>query len=287
MLGVAIAMLLTLGSVPAVQGIKLQQLSLLVAAFLAGAGACAASGYLFFGGAILALATIKPQLAWPVVAWLLAWALSDWKARRRLVVGFSATMGALLIGAEIILPGWWRMFLQALRQYRQYTHNESVLDQLFKWLVGRFGGDILAVLAVLICGIVLWTARKPPAASPEFGRALALVLALTVLIVPMYAPYNQVLLLPAILSLVRERPDLLTVSRSVRVAYATAALALAWQWIASMALSLTWVVSPVEALKMWKLPFYATFSLPLLVFTLALFSAYHQQRALRFRGSAE
>ncbi len=113
------------------------------------------------------------------------------------------------------------------------------------------------------------------------------MLALTVLIVPMYAPYNQVLLLPAVLSLVRQRAEFAAGSRSVRLAYAVAALALAWQWVASMALSFTWLVSPVEALKMWKLPFYATFSLPVLVFTLALFSAYHQQRALRFRASAE
>ena len=69
---VAVAIALTLGSVPAVQGIKLQQLSLLVAALLAGSAACVASGFLFCGGAILALATIKPQLAWPMVLWLFA-----------------------------------------------------------------------------------------------------------------------------------------------------------------------------------------------------------------------
>ena len=286
-LAVAIAMVLTLGSVPAVQGIKLQQLSLLVAALLAASGACLASGYLFSGGVLLALATIKPQLAWPVIAWLLVWALSDWKARRRLLVGFTATMGVLLVGAEIVLPGWWRMFLQAIRQYHQYTHNESVLDQLFNWMVGRFGGDLLAVLAVLMAGLALWTVRKQPASSPEFGRALALVVALTVLIVPMYAPYNQVLLLPAILSLVRERPALVLSSRAARIVYAAAALALAWQWIASIGLTVTWFASPVEALKMWKLPFYATFTLPVLVFALALLGANHQQRALRFRKSAE
>jgi hypothetical protein len=286
-LAVAIAIVLTLGSVPAVQGIKLQQLSLLVAALLAASGACAAGGYLFSGGVLLALATIKPQLAWPVIAWLFVWALSDWKARRRFLVGFTATMGVLLVGAEIVLPGWWRMFLQAVRQYRQYTQNESVLDQLFNWMVGRFGGNVLAVLAVLMCGLVLWTVRKQPASSPEFGSALALVLALTVLIVPMYAPYNQVLLLPAILSLVRDRSALILESRAARIVYAATAFALAWQWLASMGTFVTWLVSPAEALKMWKLPFYATFTLPVLLFTLALLSANHQQRALRLRESAE
>ncbi|MFZ1158214.1 MAG: glycosyltransferase family 87 protein, partial [Candidatus Sulfotelmatobacter sp.] len=107
---IAIAIALTLGSVPAVQGIKLQQLSLLVAALLAGSAACATSGFLFCSGAILALATIKPQLAWPMVLWLLGWAVSDWKARRRLVFGFVTIMGALLIAAEWVLPGWIKMF---------------------------------------------------------------------------------------------------------------------------------------------------------------------------------
>jgi hypothetical protein len=286
-LAVAIAMVLTLGSVPAVQGIKLQQLSLLVAALLAGACACVANGYLFSGGVLLALATIKPQLAWPVIAWLLVWTLSDWKARQRFLIGFTATMGVLLVGAEIVLPGWWRMFLQAVRQYHRYTQNESVLDQLFNWMVGRFGGNVLAMLAVLMCGIVLWTVRKQPASPPEFGRALALVLALTVLIVPMYAPYNQVLLLLAILSLVRDRTALILESRAARIVYAATAFALAWQWVASMGIFVTWLVSPAEALKMWKLPFYATFTLPVLLFTLALLSANRQQRALRLRESAE
>lgn len=282
-LAVAIAMLLTIASVPAVQGIKLQQLSLLVAALLAGSCACIVSGYLFSAGLLLALATIKPQLAWPVITWLLVWTLSDWKARRRLLVGFTVTMGILLVGAEMVLPGWSRMFLQAIRQYHQYTQNESVLDQLFNWIVGRFGGDILAGISVLMAGFVLWAARKQPASSPSFGRALALVLALTVLIVPMYAPYNQVLLLPAILSLVRDRTALVPGWRAVRIVYAAGVLALVWQWLASTAICVTWLVSPAQAIKMWKLPFYATFALPVLVFALAFLSASHQRRALRLR----
>ena len=286
----ATAILLTLGSFPAVQGIKLQQLSLLVAALLAGSGACVASGCLFSGGALLALATIKPQLAWPMIGWLLVWALSDWKARRGLIVGLTAMMGGLLVGAEIVLPGWWGMFLQAIRQYHKYTQNESVLDELFNWMAGRFGGDLLALLAVLTAGLVVWTGRKQPSSSPEFGRALALVLALTVLIVPMYAPYNQVLLLPAILSLARERPALLVASSAARIVYVAAALALAWQWVASIGLTVTWFASPAEALKMWKLPFYATFTLPMLVFALALLSASPQRpqrSALRLSKSPE
>lgn len=129
-LAIATAIVLVLGSVPVAQGIKLQQLGLPVAAMLAGSAACLASGWLFSAGAILAVATIKPQLVLPMTLWLLVWALSNWRARRRLALGFAVTMAALLAGAEVVLPGWWRMFLEAVRQYHQYTENHSVLDEL-------------------------------------------------------------------------------------------------------------------------------------------------------------
>jgi hypothetical protein len=263
----AIAAALMLGSVPAVQGIKLQQLSLLVAALLAGAAACVASGLLFCGGALLALATIKPQLAWPLAGWLLVWAVSDWRRRRRLLYGFAAVTALLWGGAEVVLPGWLGLFARAMGQYHQYTQNQSVLDQL---VPGAFFGKILAVVAVLGCAFFLWRLRREPSDTPEFGRATALVMALTVLVVPMYAPYNQVLLLPAILVLLRDRARFTGRSRAVRFGYLAGTLALAWQWIASLSLSGAYLlVSPGWALSGWKWPFLATFSLPVFVFALA------------------
>jgi hypothetical protein len=287
LLTISAATLLLLGSVPAAQGIKLQQLSLLVAGALAVAAACMASGRLFCGGAILAVATIKPQLLWPMALWLLLWSLSDWRARRWLAFGFVLTMTALLAGAEIILPGWWRLFLGAIRQYHQYTENQSVLDQLLNWSAGRFAGDILAAAATLLSGIILWRFRKEPAGSHEFGIALAVVLSLTVLVVPMYAPYNQVLLVPAILLLWRDRETFASGSRVMRLAYSLAAFALFWPWIMSVGLTASWLFSPEAALKGWKVPFYTTFALPVIVFALALFSARGAQHVLRGRKAAE
>src|ERR1700730_1939309 len=189
---------LVLGSLPVVQAIKLQQLSLLVAGILAGSAACLAYGYLFCAGVLLALATIKPQLSWPIVIWLLLWTGSEWRLRRRLVLGFGFAMTLFLVGAEIVLPGWGHMFRQALTQYHQYTQNQSILE----WLVGPGWGRLLEAMAVLLCAICVGRLHREPASSPRFGRAFGLVLALTVLIVPMYSPYNQFLLLPAILALV-------------------------------------------------------------------------------------
>jgi hypothetical protein len=284
---IASCVLLTLGSVPAVQGIKLQQLSLLVGALLAAAAASVAGGYLVAGGAFLALATIKPQLAWPVVAWLVIWAVSDWKVRRRLLYSFAATMALLLIASEVVLPGWLGMFLDAVRQYHQYTKNESVLDQLVNWALGPHGGAVLAALAAAATAPALWKLRRESGGSEGFGMAIALVLALTVLIVPMYAPYNQVLLLPSIFWLARQWSGSIGRSHAMRATYAVAGLALGWQWLASLCVVGVWVLSPATAMQWWKAPFYATFALPVVVFALVALATRRSTAVLRAPDRSE
>jgi hypothetical protein len=280
-----ICLVLTLGCFPVVQGIKLQQLSLLVAALLAGAAACAASGFLLCGGVLLAFATIKPQLAWPLVAWLILWAVSDWRRRRRFVFGFGVTMALLLAGAEIVLPGWWKMFFQGIGQYRQYTQSQSVLevslDEVLGTVaigtVGRVGAQILAALAVLACGKLVWKSRSEAAGAWGFSYATALVLALTVLIVPMYAPYNQILLLPAILMLTRVYESFASHPPARRWAYFVVVLIVGWQWTASFLLTVMHLLgSHVRAMDRWQWPFFATFALPVWAFVLILFAASRQ-----------
>ena len=264
-LEVASAITLTLGSFAAIQGIKLQQLSLLVAGLMAGAAACVAAGYFFLGGALLALATIKPQLAWALGAWFFLWTLSDWRTRRRFVFGFATVMALLLAGAELILPGWLRMFIEAVGQYHQYTQNQSVLDELVPW---AFAGKILALIAVAASGYFLRKVRRAPADTMDFGRATALVLAVTVLVVPMYAPYNQVLLVPAVLALLRDRTPPASTTRGFRLVCLLGAVALSWQWIASLSLSIGYMFSPAWALERWTWPFFTTFAVPVLIFAL-------------------
>jgi len=291
----AVCLLLTLGSFPAVQGIRLQQLSLLVAALEAGSIACVAGGFFFLGGALLALATIKPQLAWPLVGWLFLWAASDWPARKRLVFGFGLTMTLLLAGAEMVLPGWWRMFAEALGQYHQYTQNQSVLEVILAQVLGagaggtaRVGGRVLAAMAVLACAWVLWRLRREPAGSEEFSEAAALVLALTVLIVPMYAPYNQILLLPPILLLAKERERLTVPSTGLRFGFFAGSFALAWQWIASLGLMVIYLfLSRERALAGWSGPFFATFAVPVFAFALIFFYVRGKRRPVPEIASEE
>jgi hypothetical protein len=279
---------LSAGWLPMVQGIKLQQLSLLVAALLAASGACLSGGWLFLGGGLLALATIKPQLAWPLVLWLLVWAVSDWRSRRRLVLGFGLMMLLLLGGAEFILPGWLRMFVAAIDQYHRYTQNQSVLVFIF----GSIAGRIFEFLSLLACLICIWRVRQKSASSVEFGRAFALVLALTVVIVPMFAPYNQVLLAPAILGLmwseisigssagVSDKNASVTVLPAVRLARRISGVLVVWPWIATVGLTAaSFWLTPELRHKLWPMPFYSNFMLPIFVFGVALLESWMPFRA--------
>jgi len=274
-----------MGWLPMVQGIKLQQLSLLVAGLLATCGACLAGGWLLLAGGLLALATIKPQLTWPLVLWLLLWASSEWRSRRRFVLGFALVMLLLLGGSQLLLPAWLPMFVAAIGQYHQYTQNQSVLV----WMFGSILGRIMEALSLLACAACLWGVRREPATSREFGRALGLVLALTVVIVPMFAPYNQVLLAPAILALVRSPVSAEPILPAVRLAGMVGGVMLVWPWIATLALSAAslWL-TPELRQRLWPMPFYSNFMVPIFIFGLALLDAWlNPARGLRDGAAAE
>lgn len=266
-----IFIILMLGWLPMVQGIKLQQLSLLVAGLLAACAACLAGGWLLLSGGLLALATIKPQLAWPLVLWSLLWAFSDWRSRRKFVFGFGLIMLLLLGGAQLVLPGWLRMFVEGIAQYRQYTQSHSVLTDLF----GPIAGRVLWMACVLACALYLWRLRRQPASSAEFGRAVGLVMALTVIIVPMSALYNQVLLAPALLTLLQSEIAGERILPAVRRARAIGYLMVVWPWIATIGLSLSYLwLTPELRQRVWTMPLYSSYFVPVFVFGLALLDAW-------------
>jgi len=262
-----IFMILMLGWIPMVQGLKLQQLTLLVTALLAACGACLAAGWLGMAGVLLALSTIKPQLTWPIVLWLLMWAASDWRKRHRFFVGFGIVIVMLLGGAELVLPGWVGMFLDAIRQYREYTRGEALLVVLF----GSVAGYVLQILAFAATGWCLWQLRRESADSESFGRSFSLVLALTLILLPMSALYNQILLAPALLVLVRceyFQDSTEHVGGSARI---VGGFLFVWPWIATIGLSLAYVwMTPGFRGRVVQLPFYSSIAMPVFIFGLAL-----------------
>ena len=94
----------------------------------------------------------------------------------------------------LLLPGWFSDFLRGLAAYERYTGASSVLDLLTNHAIG----SVLMVIIVIATAIIVWRLRSRASEQQIFNLIMALVLAVTVLIVPMIAPYNQLLLLPAV-----------------------------------------------------------------------------------------
>ena len=84
---------------------------------------------------------------------------------------------------------------------------------------------------------VCWSDRRQAASSNAFAGTLSLVLATTVLIVPTYGPYNQVLLMPAVLIMLKEGWAIWQRSVANRALSVFTAGLVVWPWIASIVLA--------------------------------------------------
>ena len=261
------ALLLTLGSFQVLQGVKLQQLSLLVGGLMAGCAAALVSGYLVLAGFLMAVITIKPQLAVPMFCWLGLWAISDWRRRRGFLLSFFLTLGVLVAGGQWLLPGWISRFRAAIHAYMQYTGGRSLLQQMSTHLIG----SILMVILILFTAAVCWRARRADPGSRVFSWTFALVLATTVSIVPMLAPYNHVLLIPAILLAYSEVSALWRRGVIFRAAIALVVLAVSWPWLVTVCLLAAHLFVPTTKLeRAWTLPLFSMLTIPLAVLVLAL-----------------
>ena len=254
----AALLIMTISSFSVVQGIKLQQLTLVVAVMIAGSAALLAGGHLFLAGILLALATIKPQIAVLPAAWLLLWSVSQWRERQRLFWGFAFTISLLMGGAEYLLPGWISRFCHAILAYRHYAGG-GAFDLLLtpKW------GTVLTVLALLGLAGVCRRLRKYPAHSPEFALVFSLLLAMTLVVIPMTSPYNQVLLLPGVFLLARSWSLLWARNSVARFLCVLAAALILWPWLASLGLMLGALAVPPSSLQgAWAVPLYSMLGIP-------------------------
>jgi hypothetical protein len=253
-------MALTVGSFPVLQALHLQQLTLVVGTLIAVASALLVAGQLFWAGVVLAIATIKPQLVLPLAAYLALWAASDLRRRRDLLLGFVGVLGVLLAGSELLLPGWFWNFLAATEDYRRYTGGLSLLDVL---LSPRLGGFATMLVLVSMLG-AFWRFRNEQPGTPEFSVVLALALANTVVVIPMFALYNTFLLLPAVLVIVQNWQLLWSSGGLSRLGLILSAMAVAWPWMAALGLFFaSMILSPAAIQQGWWLPLSSSVKLPI------------------------
>ncbi len=256
----ATLVILTLGTLPVLQGIKLEQLTLLAAAIIGVCVLLLVRDSLVLAGVLLAFATIKPQLVLLIAAWLVLWACGNYRARGRFLWSFGLTMTILLAGAELVMPGWIGQFVKALAAYREYTGRPvSILAVLATPALGL----LLSALLVMVLAVVCWRARRAAAGDPAFALVSSAVLAVTVVVIPMTSLYNQVLLLPAVLLLARHARFLWGKDPLTRLLCVISGALMAWPWLAALTLSLTSMVGQAGLVeKAWAAPLWTSMAVP-------------------------
>lgn len=110
-----------------------------------------------WAGVALAVATVKPQVVFLLVIWLLWW--SAWNRRWRLWMGFSAAL-ALLVGAGLVLvPGWIPDFARHIFNYANVTVSPYYS---LTWIITRHflglgvGVEMFASACIAVYLLAVW-----------------------------------------------------------------------------------------------------------------------------------
>jgi hypothetical protein len=152
---------------------------------------------LSIAGVLLSFSTIKPQLSFLLVLWLMLWAVTRWWERRRLLISFLASTSLLILSAEVLLPGWVTKWLNAAGAYLRYPNRHTVAA----WLVPEPLGLGVTVAITAAGVLLLWLLRTAEPTEQRFGFAVALALAVPLIIMPTwpFLVYNDTMLVPAAL----------------------------------------------------------------------------------------
>jgi hypothetical protein len=265
-----IAILLTLGCFPAIQGLRLQQLTVLVVALIAGSMYAITHQRFVLAGILLALASIKPQLVFLLILWLCIWLLGNWRERQRVLWSLVISMAVLVIAGELLLPGWITEFRAAMKDYYRYTGGgNSLLNGFLPPLWAR-------IASILLVGMVLvfaWRNRRASEETPAFQWLLCFTLATTLVVIPMFAPYNQLLLLPGVMMALRARKELLQSGHLSRFFCWMTAGSIGFPLLTAACLAIALAFLPGATVqKAWGLPFYPSFAIPITTYGLLLVS---------------
>jgi len=255
---VATLVLFTLSSPQIVQGLRFEQLALVVGFLLVAGAWCVCRNHLAAAGVLLAFSTIKPQMSLLPLCAFAVWVAGDRIKRWRLAASFAATMAALLAAGELLLPGWLGYFLAGITAYRRYAPTSSLL----RIILGDTLGEILGALIATGLLALAWRNRNTEAGSQSFVFILAAFFTGAILALPLFTPFNQVLLILPALLLLRDAEALSTFSRVVLT------VSLGWPWIMSAAL----LLFPPNLHSMSQLPLLPSFMVPFvpLLFSLLL-----------------
>ena len=183
---------------PTARSVILGQISIVVLALVALALWAMKSGHWLLAGCLLGLSTVKPQLVFLIVPFLLL--MSSRRGNYRALVGFLSVMGILLVVTSIVLPTWIPSFIGGLTSYRSYTSIYRGGASPLGYLVGALvptplsGLGTLAVsLGLGACVAYAWFAAFTR--RLQASAAFSLTIVATLLLPGETGTTNQILLL--------------------------------------------------------------------------------------------
>jgi hypothetical protein len=168
----------------------------------------------------------------------------------------------------LLLPGWIGKFRAAMSSYYHYTGGgRSILDESISPTWGR----LTSVALVLALIFLLWKLRRESEGTRAFHWSMAAVLATTLTIVPMFAPYNQVLLVPCVMLALREVPALWDAGRLARFFLLITAVSLAWPLVSAAALAFgSLFLAAATVQQAWRVPMITLWAIPVSLLGLVL-----------------
>jgi len=183
---------------PTARSILLGQFSILALALVALALLAVQRGWDSLAGGSLALATIKPQMVFLLVPFLLLSGLG-WR-RYRILFGFLAVMAALLLLSSLVLPTWIPSFITGLTRYQAYTsiyrEGRSPLGVLVHYLLpSELSSLVTLLISLALGGYLIYVWVKAYRGRGDTFQALFLTIIVTLLVPVQTGTSNQVLLL--------------------------------------------------------------------------------------------
>jgi hypothetical protein len=197
----AVLLILISCSWPAIWGYRVQQPTLLVLAISSATCFLLQREYPVAAGALLAFATIKPQVVTLLILWLLVAAIIE--SRWRFIAAFFLSLTTLVFAAEAIVRGWISRWFAAALTYGHETSRQSLLTLIFHRQLGLI---VTVLLAIWVC-VILRKLTSRISDPLKYGSAAALVLAFTSCTIPtsLWMAFNPLLLIPAVLLLFGEQ----------------------------------------------------------------------------------
>ncbi len=184
---------------PGARSVILGQFSVIVFGFLAAALFAFDRRWHYLAGACLALTTVKPQMVFMVIPFVLLLALS--RRRWRVIMGFGGALILLTLAGMLFVPTWPVDFYSGLFAYSGYVGFYSPIENLTRTFAAPIALPLANGLSVILLGLMLWAWGQMWRKKPGWSvYALMLTLIIGSLVAFRSATTNHVILyLPLLL----------------------------------------------------------------------------------------